>query len=202
MLGGLPLGSGWSAAGLVLGIVAGSFFGALFLQKRRGGLPLDRRRRHAAEAAAVVVGVAAFLAHELPAAAFTAILGWWLFLLAALDAETGRLPPRLTVPLIAAALPVAWLGIGAGIEDRLIGAAAGFAVGIGLGWLNSRELPEEAWLAAAVGAWLGWQWLPVAAVGAGLLALVVLMAGRAPGRVPVGGLLAVAAWPVWIFSAA
>ena len=201
MLGPLPPGSGWTAAGLVLGLVAGSFFGALYLQKRRRGLPLERRRRYAAEAAAALVGVTALLAHALPAAAFTAILGWWLFLLAALDVEAGRLPPRLTLPLLAAALPVAWLGIGGGIEDRLIGAGAGLAVAGGLGWLNAGELPEEAWLAAAVGAWLGWQWLPVAALGAGLLALAVLFAGRAPGRVPVGGLLAVAAWPVWILTA-
>jgi leader peptidase (prepilin peptidase)/N-methyltransferase len=200
MVGVLPPGSGWTAAGLVLGLLAGSFLGALYLQKRRAGAPLQVRRRHAAELGLALIGVTAVLAHPLPAAAFTAIFGWWLFLLAALDVEAGRLPPRLTLPLLVVGLPVAWLGIGSGVEDRLIGACAGLAVAGGIGWLVSRELPEEAWLAGAVGAWLGWQWLPVAAVGAGLLALAVLISRRVPGRVPVGGLLAVSAWAVWVLT--
>ena len=196
----LPPGSGWTAAGLVLGIVAGSFFGALYLQKRRAGMALPLRRRHAAELGLVLIGLAAVLAHPLPAATFTAVFGWWLFLLAALDIEAGRLPPRLTLPLLVVGLPVAWLGIGSGIEDRLIGAAAGVAIVGGIGWIASRELPEEAWLAGAVGAWLGWQWLPVAALGAAVLAFAVMASGRAGGRVPAGGLFAVASWAVWVLT--
>ena len=37
-----------------------------------------------------MIGLTAILAHPLPLALFTALLGWWLFLLAALDVEELR----------------------------------------------------------------------------------------------------------------
>ncbi|HYG47644.1 MAG TPA: prepilin peptidase, partial [Allosphingosinicella sp.] len=58
---------------------------------------------------------------------------------------------------------------------------------------------------AAIGAWLGWTQLPFVLVGAGLLGLAALLMRRARGeeiaatdRLPLGALMALAAWPIWI----
>src|SRR5687768_170825 len=58
---------------------------------RRCGAEIDRRHL-AAEAGAALIGLTAIAAHPLPLAFFTALFGWWLFLLAALDVEHHWLP--------------------------------------------------------------------------------------------------------------
>ena len=180
---------------------------------RHCGAAIDRRLL-AIEAGAALVGLTAIAAHPLPAANYTAIFGWWLFLLAALDVEHQWLPDRLTLPLIAAGLAVAWVGIGPPLPDRLIGAAAGFAVLASIAFLYRRLRGREGLgggdpkLFAALGAWLGWQQLPFVLLGAGLLgfAAILLRLSRgetvaATDRLPLGALMALAAWPIWILVA-
>ena len=177
------------------------------------GAPIDKRHL-ALEAGAALIGLTAIFAHPLPAAIFTAIFGWWLFLLAALDVEHHWLPDRLTWPLLLAGLPVGWVGIGPPLADRLIGAAAGFALLAAVGWAYERLRGREGLgggdpkLFAAIGAWLGWAMLPYVLVGAGLigLAAVALMRLRGQGvtatdRLPLGALMALAAWPLWLVAA-
>jgi leader peptidase (prepilin peptidase)/N-methyltransferase len=60
-------------------------------------------------------------------------------------------------------------------------------------------------LFAALGAWLGWVQLPFVLLGAGLLGLAALLLARLRGRrlsgsdrLPLGTLLALAAWPIWL----
>ena len=180
---------------------------------RRCGAPIDRRHL-AVEAGAALVGLTAIIAHPLPLAAFTAILGWWLFLLAALDVEHEWLPDRLTLPLIPAGLAVAWAGFGPPLEDRLIGAVAGFAALALVAFLYRRIRGREGLgggdpkLFAAIGAWLGWPCLPFVMLGAGLLGLTAILLRRLRGeaiaatdRLPLGTLMALAAWPVWLLVA-
>lgn len=177
---------------------------------RHCGAVIDRRHL-ALEAGAALIGVTAIVAHPFPAAIATALLGWWLFLLAALDIEHQWLPDRLTLPLIPAGLVVAWIGIGPPLEDRLIGAAAGFLVlaGIAFGYQRLRGRVGlgggDPKLLAAIGAWIGWQQLPFVLLGAGLLGLAAILlmrlrghAARADDRLPLGTLLALAAWPIWL----
>jgi leader peptidase (prepilin peptidase) / N-methyltransferase len=180
---------------------------------RHCGAAIDRRHL-AAEAGAALIGLTAILAHPIPAAIFTAIFGWWLFLLAALDIEHQWLPDRLTLPLIPAGLAVAWIGIGPPLEDRLIGAAAAFAV-LALIAFAYRRLRGREGLGggdpkffAAIGAWLGWQALPLVMLGAGLFGLAGILLKRSRGesvaatdRLPLGALLALAAWPIWLILA-
>ena len=174
------------------------------------GTRIDRRHL-AAEAGAAMIGITAILAHPMPMAAVTAILGWWLFLLAALDVEHEWLPDRLTWPLLAAGLAAALGGYGPPLVDRLIGAAAGFAalfaIARGYRALRGREGlgGGDLKLLAAIGAWLGWAQLPFVLVGAGLLGLAALLLKRLRGeaiaatdRLPLGTLMALAAWPIWI----
>ena len=172
------------------------------------------RRHLAIEAGAALVGLTAIVAHPIPIAIFTAIFGWWLFLLAALDVEYEWLPDRLTLPLIPAGLAVAWIGAGPPLEDRLIGAAAGFAI-LALIALAYRRIRGREGLGggdpklfAAIGAWLGWQALPLVMLGAGLLGMAVILLKRSRGeavtagdRLPLGALLALAAWPIWLILA-
>jgi leader peptidase (prepilin peptidase)/N-methyltransferase len=180
---------------------------------RHCGAAIDKRHL-AIEAGAAMVGLTAILAHPLPLAVFTAIFGWWLFLLAALDVEHHWLPDRLTYPLLLAGLPVAWVGVGPPLDDRLIGAAVGFASLALIGWTYRRLRGREGLgggdpkLFAAIGAWLGWQPLPWVLLLGGTIGLLALLLMRLRGeavaatdRLPLGALLALAAWPLWLILA-
>jgi leader peptidase (prepilin peptidase)/N-methyltransferase len=180
---------------------------------RHCGAAIDKKHL-AVEAGGALIGLTAILAHPMPAAIFTALFGWWLFLLAALDVEHQWLPDRLTLPLIPAGLAVAWIGIGPPLDDRLIGAAAGFAALAAIAFLYRRLRGREGMgggdpkLFAAIGAWLGWQQLPFVMLGCGLLGLTAILLMRARGedvsataRLPLGTLMALAAWPIWLIVA-
>ena len=180
---------------------------------RRCGAPIDRRHL-AIEFGGALIGLTAIVAHPMPLALFSAALGWWLFLVAALDLESHWLPDRLTLPLIAAGLGVGWIGLGPAFTDRLAGAAAGFlvleivAMAYAL-WRGRQGLGGgDPKLLAAIGAWLGWALLPYVLLGAALvgLAVVALMRFRgravtATDRLPLGALMALAAWPLWLLAA-
>lgn len=168
-------------------------------------------RHPAMELAAGMVGLTAMLGHPLPLALATMVFGWWLLILAALDAEHEWLPDLLTLPLIVAGLLTAWAGLGPPLLDRATGAAAGWLAlaGMAVGYrrLRGREGlgGGDPKLLAALGAWLGWQALPFVLLAAGLLGLVAagLMKARgqevaAATRLPLGALMALAAWPIWL----
>ena len=172
-------------------------------------------RHIAIELASAAIGLAALLAHPLPLAAATALLGWWLLLTAALDLEHHWLPDALTLPLIPLGLAAAWAGLGPPLAERLAGAAIGWAVLAGLAFLYRRLRGRDGMgggdpkLMAALGAWVGaWQ-LPAILLGAGLLGLAAVLAMRLRGapveattRLPLGTLLALAGWPIWLVVAA
>lgn len=180
---------------------------------RHCGAQIDRRHL-AMEVGAALIGLTAIAAHPFPAAVATALFGWWLFLTAALDLEHQWLPDRLTLPLLPAGLAVAWFGIGPGLGDRVIGAVAGFLFLAGLAAFYRKLRGREGLgggdpkLLAALGAWLGWQQLPFVMLGAGLLGLAAVGMMRLRGqqvkatdRLPLGTLLALSAWPVWLVIA-
>jgi len=180
---------------------------------RRCGGRIDRRHL-AVEAGAAVISLTAFLAHPMPTAITTAALCWWLFLLAALDVEHPLLPDRLTLPLLAGGLGGALLGIGPDPTARLIGAAAGFLSLAGMGCayrlLRGREGlgGGDPTLLAALGAWLGWQQLPFILLAAGLIGIAHIVGRRLSGHamsgsdaLPLGTLMAIAAWPLWLVAA-
>lgn len=142
-----------------------------------------------------------------------AVMGWLLLLLAVLDLKYLWLPDRLTVPLGLAGLAANLSGIGPGMDAALIGAVGGFGslafVSAAYRRLRGRDGlgGGDPKLLAAIGAWTGWQALPVIVLAAALLglatALVLAMARRdrlSMLRLPLGAFLAVAAWPVWIMA--
>ena len=180
---------------------------------RRCAAPIDRRHP-LMEAGAALVGAVALTAHGGPLGLVTSVFGWWLLLIAAIDAEHHWLPNRLTLALGAAGLLAGFGGFGPALIDRAIGASAGFAVLAGLALAYRRLRGREGLgggdpkLLAAIGAWLGWQALPLVLLGAGLAGLAGLALRRARGeriaatdRLPLGTLMALAAWPLWLVTA-
>ncbi len=180
---------------------------------RRCGARIDARHV-AVELGAAGIGLIAAIAHPAPLAFATALLGWWLLLLALLDLEHQWLPDRLTLPLIAAGLAFGWAGLGPALVDRLAGAVIGWStltlIAAGYRLLRGREGlgGGDPKLLAAIGAWVGAWHLPFILLGAGVIGLasVALMQlrGRDVGaatRLPLGTFLALAAWPVWLVIA-
>ena len=139
-----------------------------------------------------------------------ALFGWVLLTLALLDVEHFWLPDRLTLPLLLVGLIIA---NEPPLIHRLIGAAAGYAV-LALIALTYRAARGREGLGggdpkllAAIGAWLGWQALPFVLLAASLTGLgwagIAALRGRAMSgqdRLPLGTLMAVAAWPIWLFA--
>ena len=141
----------------------------------------------------------------------TCVLGWILFALAAVDALALRLPDIFTLPLIAAGLLVS-LKLGDPL-DHAIGAAAGFLVFYAIQFLYFAVRKREglglgdAKLAAAAGAWLGWQALPgivliACAVAAVWIGVALIRRGKTvlEEQIPFGVPLCLAIWIVWLYG--
>ncbi len=166
------------------------------------------------EIGAALVGGFALLMHSGLGGLVSAAFGWWLLLLAAVDAKYHWLPDRLTLPLIPLGLAAAAVAqVGPPLDARAIGAVAGFLILAGIGWLYQRLRGREGLgggdpkLLAGLGAWLGWTQLPFLLLGAGLLGLATVALRRLRGekvsatdRLPLGTLLALAAWPLWLLA--
>ena len=165
------------------------------------------------EAAGAGLGALALAAHGVPLGLATALFGWWLLILAALDAEHQWLPDLLTLPLALAGLAAGALELGPPLEERAVGAAAGYLslAGIALLYrvLRGRDGlgGGDPKLFGAIGAWLGWTMLPFVLLGAGLAGLAAIALKRARGeriaaddRLPLGTLMALAAWPLWLLA--
>src|SRR6185437_57057 len=141
-------------------------------------------------------------------------LGWTLLTLGTVDVLVFRLPDVLTYLLACAGFLLSlWLPDSDPI-GHLIGAAAGFLIfwliaasfrrlrgreGLGLG---------DAKLAAAAGAWLGWQALPSVVLIACAIAFIwigmgVLFRGKAilNEQIAFGAPLCAAFWLVWLYGA-
>ena len=162
------------------------------------------------ELLALAVGVAAgWIAPGIEGVA-GAVFGWLLLALAACDFKAFWLPNELTGALAVTGL-VSGLWFDPGMLERLIGGAGGWFVLMfvasvyrvlrgkdGLGGGDPK-------LFGAIGLWLGWQALPVVLLAACAIGLAGVLALRLGGRklgmqdrVPLGVLLAVAGFGVWL----
>jgi leader peptidase (prepilin peptidase)/N-methyltransferase len=180
---------------------------------RRCAAPIDPRHP-AIEAGAALVGGVALLAHAGALGLVSALLGWWLLLVALLDLEHQWLPDLLTLPLALLGLAAAWADFGPPLGERALGLAIGWA-GLALIAALYRSLRGREGLGGgdpkllgALGAWVGALQLPYMLLGAGLLglaaALLMQLRGEAVAattRLPLGTLLALIAWPIWLVVA-
>lgn len=176
------------------------------------GATIDARHL-AVEVGCVFIGAVALAAYPGVEGAFGALFGWLLIALAALDIEHFWLPDRLTAALAVAGLAGMAFGVPPAWQDRVMGGLAGFGslalIAFAYRKLRGREGmgAGDPKLFGAIGLWTGWAALPfvlLLASAAGLAAaLLMRLRGAevsASTRLPLGALLAVAAFPVWLVS--
>jgi leader peptidase (prepilin peptidase)/N-methyltransferase len=187
-------------------------FAMLHGRCRRCGTAIDPLHP-AMEAAGSLIGLVSLAVAPGAAGLAGAVLGWGLLALAALDLRHFWLPDKLTLPLLGCGLAIGAAGIGPSLNDRLIGAAAGYLV-LRLVAFAYRRLRGrhglgggDAKLLAAIGAGLGWRDLPLVLLLASLAGIVAVLVAISLGRtmqattkLPFGPLLAGAAWLVWLAS--
>lgn len=95
------------------------------------------------------------------------VLIWTLVALAFIDLDTTLLPDSLTLPLLWLGLLFNLNGQFASLPDAVVGAMAGYGVLWSVFWLFKLATGKDGMgygdfkLLAALGAWLGWQMLPV-----------------------------------------
>lgn len=184
---------------------------ALHGRCRTCGAAIDARHWQI-EAGAVAISVLAGVAVPGPVGIAGAVFGWLLLTLAALDIAELWLPDALTGTLAVAGLATGALGIAPALVDRAIGGLGGFGALWLVGFLYRRVRGREGLgggdpkLLGAIGLWLGWQLLPVVVFLAALTGLAVVLVARLSGRgvsladrMPFGALLAIAAYPAWLF---
>jgi len=142
-----------------------------------------------------------------------ALFGWLLLPLALLDARHFWLPDRLNALLAITGLLLAGPMLGTTLPDRWIGALVGGTVLALVAWTYRRMRGAEGMgggdpkLVAAIGAWLGWQALPLllllASFGGIAWAITAQRKGDPPlsaRRVPFGVFACAAAFatvPLW-----
>ncbi|WP_404713043.1 prepilin peptidase [Sphingomonas sp. MMS24-J13] len=173
------------------------------------------RRHLAMECACALIGGVALAIRPDAAGLAGALFGWMLAVLALLDLDHFWLPDALVLPLALIGVAGGVAGLDPSLADRLIGAASGL-LALGLIAWSYRRLRKrvglgqgDAKLVGAIGAWLGWRALPWVVLIAALIGLgwcaYAIVRGRRFGptdRLPLGTLLAMAAWPFWLFDAA
>jgi leader peptidase (prepilin peptidase)/N-methyltransferase len=125
------------------------------------------------------------------AAAGALLLVWALLALMAIDFDTQLLPDDITLPLLWAGLLFNLFGVFTSLPSAVLGAVIGYLALWSVYWLFKLTTGKEGMgygdfkLLAALGAWLGWQMLPLiillsSLVGAvvGITLIVALKHGR------------------------
>ena len=138
------------------------------------------------------------------AVVFALLLCWALIALTFIDADTQLLPDDITLPLLWIGLIANLGGTFTDLNSAILGAVLGYLVLWAVYWCFKIFTGKEGMgygdfkLLAALGAWLGWQMLPLiillsAAVGAVVGIAGILIAGRErAARIPYGPYLAAA----------
>ncbi|MFK7829196.1 MAG: A24 family peptidase [Congregibacter sp.] len=153
--------------------------------------------------ASVLVGTQIGWSVALPAYLF---LTWTLIALSGIDIDTQLLPDDITLPLLWAGLVFNLFFGSVALEDAVLGAVFGYLLLWSVYWLFKLVTGKEGMgygdfkLLAALGAWLGWQSLPVvillsSATGAVLGILIITVRGKSRSQpLPFGPYLAIAGW--------
>ena len=143
---------------------------------------------------------------------YSTILACCLISLAGIDLRERLLPDQITLPLLWLGLFVNMNGAFAPLPDAVLGAIAGYLSLWGVYWLFKLVTGKEGMgygdfkLLAALGAWLGWELLPLvillsSAVGAIIGVLVITIGGKDRNlQIPFGPFLAVAGWIALIWG--
>ncbi|MHB8354300.1 MAG: prepilin peptidase [Burkholderiales bacterium] len=140
------------------------------------------------------------------------LLLWALLILTFIDLHTMLLPDRVTLPLLWVGLLINSFGVLTDLRSAVWGAMAGYALLWGVYWLYRGVTRREGLgygdfkLLAALGAWLGWQTLPLVLLLASLSGVTVgvfwLWRGGHSRHTPIpfGPFLAVAGYGVMLWG--
>ena len=140
------------------------------------------------------------------------VLGWALIVLTMIDFDHQLLPDNITQPLLWLGLLLSLATVFVDIQTSLIGAAAGYLALWSVYWLFKLVTGKEGMgygdfkLLAVLGAWMGWQMLPViillsSIVGAVVGITLILLRGRDRNiPIPFGPYLAAAGWLALIWG--
>jgi len=141
-----------------------------------------------------------------PALAGAVLLTWSLVALTMIDVDHQLLPDDITLPLLWLGLVFNLFGTFVPLEQAVLGAVFGYGILWSIFWLFKLLTGKEGMgygdfkLLAALGAWLGWQALPLIILLSSLVGAVVgiaLMVLKQRGRdvpIPFGPYLAAAGW--------
>jgi len=164
------------------------------------------------ELAGLVVGVAAGLVAPGWEGVAGAVFGWLLLALAALDLAAFWLPNLLTAALALTGIADGFL-FPPGWIDRIIGGVVGYGL-LELARFTYRQVRGREGLGggdskmfAGIGIWLGASMLAPVLLAASVIGLAAALAAKLGGRdmtmssrLPLGTLLAVAAFPGWLYG--
>jgi leader peptidase (prepilin peptidase)/N-methyltransferase len=139
-------------------------------------------------------------------------LTWCLVAMTFIDLDKMLLPDQITLPLL-------WLGLLLGIGniyvnsvDAIIGAAAGYLSLWSVYWLFKLATGKEGMgygdfkLLAALGAWLGWQYLPIVILLSSFVGAIIgitylsLTKKDQQQPIPFGPYLAIAGWITFLYG--
>ncbi|WP_086930994.1 prepilin peptidase [Agarilytica rhodophyticola] len=146
------------------------------------------------------------------ASGFAVILTWSLIALTLIDIDHQLLPDDITYPLL-------WLGIIANLfgtftslNDAIIGAISGYLFLWSIYWIFKLITKKEGMgygdfkLLAALGAWMGWQALPLIVILSSLVGAIIgicgiLIYGKDKNKpIPFGPYLAIAGWIAFLWG--
>jgi leader peptidase (prepilin peptidase) / N-methyltransferase len=141
------------------------------------------------------------------------VLTWSLIAATGIDFDHHLLPDQITLPLMWLGLVLnLWFGLFASLEDAVIGAVAGYGLLWGVFHLFRLLTGKEGMgygdfkLLAALGAWMGWQVLPMiillASVVGAIVGIALMIAARHGRDVPIafGPYLAMGGWIALIWG--
>jgi len=143
---------------------------------------------------------------------YSIVLACSLIALAGIDLRERLLPDQITIPLLWLGLFVNMNGTFVPLPDAVLGAIAGYLSLWGVYWLFKLITGKEGMgygdfkLLAALGAWLGWELLPLvillsSAVGAIIGVLAITIGGKDRSfQIPFGPFLATAGWIALIWG--
>ena len=134
------------------------------------------------------------------------LLTWALVALTMIDIDTQLLPDNITLPLLWIGLVANSFGVFTSLDNALWGAVAGYLSLWSVFWLFKIVTGKEGMgygdfkLLAALGAWMGWQSLPLIIILSSFVGAIIGIAGiLIMGRdknipIPFGPYLAIAGW--------
>ena len=178
----------------------------LFLRGRCSGCqqPIPKRYPLVELATGLISALIAYHLGATPLMPAVLLLSWALIALTMIDFDHQLLPDSLTLPLLWLGLLVNSFGLITDLHSAVIGAIAGYLSLWSVYWLFKLVTGKEGMgygdfkLLAALGAWMGWQFLPLiivlsSFVGALLgIALIVIKGRDHQQPMPFGPFLAIA----------